>query len=89
MYPRQVRDFARATGQLAKADAIDAQILGRLAEAVPPAPRPLPYDPGVQCASHAATTSDRNARGGTAPHADGVAPRSAAGPGPSQLVDGC
>ena len=40
--PRQVRDFARATGQLAKTDAIDAQILARFAEAARPAPRPLP-----------------------------------------------
>jgi transposase len=40
--PRQVRDFARATGQLAKTDAIDAQTLARFAEAVRPAPRPLP-----------------------------------------------
>ena len=40
--PRQVRDFARATGPLAKTDAIDAQILARVAEAVRPAPRPLP-----------------------------------------------
>ena len=40
--PRQVRDVARATGQLAKTDAIDAQILARVAEAVRPAPRPLP-----------------------------------------------
>lgn len=39
--PRQVRDFARATGQLAKTDAIDAQVLARFAEAVRPAPRPL------------------------------------------------
>jgi transposase len=41
MYPRQVRDFARATGQLAKPDAIDAQSLGHFAEAVRPAPRPF------------------------------------------------
>lgn len=40
--PRQVRDFARATGQLAKTDAIDAQILALFAERVRPAPRPLP-----------------------------------------------
>jgi len=40
--PRQVRDFASATGQLAKTDAIDAQILARFAEAVRPMPRPLP-----------------------------------------------
>ena len=40
--PRQVRDFARATGQLAKTDAIDAQMLALFAERVRPEPRPLP-----------------------------------------------
>jgi transposase len=40
--PRQVRDFARATGTLAKTDRIDAAILARFAEAVRPAPKPLP-----------------------------------------------
>ena len=40
--PRQVRDFARATGRLAKTDAIDAQVLAAFAEAVRPEPRPLP-----------------------------------------------
>jgi transposase len=40
--PRQVREFARATGRLAKTDAIDAQVLARFAEAVQPALRPLP-----------------------------------------------
>jgi transposase len=39
--PRQVRDFARATGQLAKTDALDALVLARFAEQVRPAPRPL------------------------------------------------
>jgi transposase len=39
--PRQVRDFARAMGQLAKTDAIDAEVLARFAEAVKPDPRPL------------------------------------------------
>jgi transposase len=39
--PRQVRDFARATGRLAKTDRLDAQILARFAETVRPAPRPL------------------------------------------------
>lgn len=34
---RQVRDFARSTGQLAKTDAIDARVLARFAEAVKPA----------------------------------------------------
>lgn len=40
--PRQVRDFAKATGQLAKTDAIDAQVLARFAEAIRPEPRPVP-----------------------------------------------
>jgi transposase len=40
--PRQVRDFAKATGQLAKTDAIDAQILALFAERVRPEPRVLP-----------------------------------------------
>jgi transposase len=40
--PRQVRDFARATGRLAKTDKIDAYVLARFAEAVRPNPRPLP-----------------------------------------------
>jgi transposase len=40
--PRQVRDFAKATGQLAKTDALDAQVLALFAERVRPEPRPLP-----------------------------------------------
>lgn len=40
--PRQVRDLAKATGHLAKTDAIDAQVLARFADAVRPTPRPLP-----------------------------------------------
>lgn len=40
--PRQVRDFAKATGRLAKTDRIDAQVLAHFAEAVRPLPRPLP-----------------------------------------------
>jgi transposase len=40
--PRQVRDFAKATGQLAKTDAIDAGILAHFAEAVRPQVRPFP-----------------------------------------------
>jgi transposase len=39
--PRQVRDFARASGQLAKTDRIDALVLARFGEAVEPEPRPL------------------------------------------------
>ena len=40
--PRQVREFARATGRLAKTDAIDAEVLAQFAEAVKPEVRPLP-----------------------------------------------
>lgn len=40
--PRQVRDFAKALGKLAKTDRIDAQVIARFAEAVHPQPRPLP-----------------------------------------------
>jgi transposase len=36
--PRQVRDFAKATGQLAKTDRLDAALLARFAEAIRPAP---------------------------------------------------
>ena len=39
--PRQVRDFARATGRLAKTDALDAAVLAHFAEAVRPPQRPL------------------------------------------------
>ena len=39
--PRQVRDFAKATGNLAKTDALDAQVLAHFAEAVRPPVRPL------------------------------------------------
>lgn len=40
--PRQVRDFARSTGQLAKTDHIDAHILALFADRVRPVPRALP-----------------------------------------------
>jgi transposase len=40
--PRQARDFAKATGRLAKTDALDAAALAHFAEAIRPEPRPLP-----------------------------------------------
>jgi transposase len=40
--PRQVRDFAKATGQLAKTDRIDADILALFADRVRPEVRALP-----------------------------------------------
>ncbi|HKS38965.1 MAG TPA: IS110 family transposase [Blastocatellia bacterium] len=39
--PRQARDFARATGQLAKTDRIDARLLAHFAEAIRPELRPV------------------------------------------------
>jgi transposase len=39
--PRQVRDFAKATGQLAKTDALDAHVLAAFGARVQPAIRPL------------------------------------------------
>lgn len=40
--PRQARDFAKATGRLAKNDRIDAAVLAHFGEAIRPRPRPLP-----------------------------------------------
>ena len=39
--PRQIRDFARATGRLAKTDTLDAQIIALFAERIRPEPRPI------------------------------------------------
>lgn len=40
--PRQARHFAKATGRLAKTDALDAMILAQFAQVVRPEARPLP-----------------------------------------------
>ena len=40
--PRQVRDFARCLGRLAKTDRIDAPVLARYGEQIGPEPRPRP-----------------------------------------------
>jgi transposase len=42
--PRQIRDFARATGRLAKTDRLDAQIIARFAAAIRPELRALPNE---------------------------------------------
>ncbi len=39
--PRQIRDFARATGRLAKTDALDAEVIALFAERIRPQPRPV------------------------------------------------
>ncbi len=42
--PRQVRDFARAIGRLAKTDAIDAEVIARFGQAIRPQVRPIPTE---------------------------------------------
>jgi transposase len=42
--PRQVRDFAKGIGKLAKTDSIDAYVLARFAETNKPEPKPLPSE---------------------------------------------
>ncbi|MGH7360397.1 MAG: IS110 family transposase [Candidatus Methylomirabilales bacterium] len=74
--PRQIRDFAKATGILAKTDALDAAVLAHFAAAVRPTPRPLP-DAATQTLAALVTrrrqlvemlTAERN-RLGSAPRA--------------------
>lgn len=55
--PRQVRDFAKATGRLAKTDVLDAAVLAHFAEAVRPEPRAMPDEMTV--ALHALVTRRR------------------------------
>lgn len=50
--PRQVRDFARALGQLAKTDALDAHLLAEFGARVRPEPRPLPTDAEADLRAH-------------------------------------
>ncbi|HEX7215171.1 MAG TPA: IS110 family transposase [Methylomirabilota bacterium] len=42
--PRQIRHFARATGQLAKTDLLDARVIALFAEAIRPTPRLIPNE---------------------------------------------
>lgn len=49
--PRQVREFARATGQLAKTDRLDADVLALFAERVRPAVRPLATEAQTELAA--------------------------------------
>src|SRR5713226_6877796 len=73
--PRQVRDFARATGKLAKTDRLDAQVLAHFADAVRPEPRPLPDETSHTLAALVARrrqlvemlTAERNRRQTAAP----------------------
>ena len=73
--PRQVRDFAKATGKLAKTDPLDAQILAHFADVIRPVPRPLPNEQMQALAALLARrrqliemlTAEKN-RLGSAPH---------------------
>jgi transposase len=49
--PRQVRDFAKATGHLAKTDRLDAALLAHFAEAVRPELRRLPSEAEARLAA--------------------------------------
>ena len=49
--PRQIRDFARATGRLAKTDRLDAEAIARFAEAVQPRAAALPDEAARRSAS--------------------------------------
>ena len=49
--PRQVRDFAKGVGRLAKNDRIDAAILAHFGEVVRPTPQPLPSEQQLQLAA--------------------------------------
>jgi transposase len=46
--PRQVRDFAKATGQLAKTDQLDARVLAHFAAAIKPPLRPIKSTPELE-----------------------------------------
>lgn len=52
--PRQVRDFAKATGRLAKTDRLDAQVLAHFAQAIQPAQRPIPDEAAQEFAEQLA-----------------------------------
>ena len=60
--PRQVRDFAKATGKLAKTDALDAAVLAHFGEAVTCCASPARCrDPGPQLPSRSKTPDDVDA----------------------------
>ena len=67
--PRQARDFARATGQLAKTDVLDARALAHFADVIRPTPRPLPDAQTQELARplRAPPAPERPADRGTAP----------------------
>ncbi len=60
--PRQVRDFARATGRLAKTDRLDAEVLARFGQAVRPEARPLAVTRRRQLVEMLTAEKNRRAR---------------------------
>ena len=60
--PRQVRDFARATGKLAKTDTLDAAVLAHFGEAVRPPVRPL-RDSETHCSTPWSLADTSSGRG--------------------------
>ena len=72
--PRQVRDFATATGQLAKTDALDAQVLARFAAVIHPALRAIPAAQTQELAALLARRRQVLARHGAAQHRRDRAP---------------
>ncbi len=89
--PRQVRDFARATGRVAKTDGLDAQVLALFGEAVRPPVRALPDEQaqvlGGARGSAAPVSGDAGGREQSAAAGAGP-PRAAADHGPSGVVAG-
>jgi transposase len=71
--PRQARDFAKATGRLAKTDRLDALALARFAEAIRPPVRPLPDENTAELqeklARHRQLVQMRTAEGNRLDHA--------------------
>ena len=71
--PRQVRDFAKATGRLAKTDKLDAEVLAHFAEAIRPQVTTLPDEQTLELQALVLRrrqiiemiTSERNRRGAT------------------------
>jgi transposase len=85
--PREVRDFAKAVGRLAKTDALDAQVLAQFAARERPEPRALP-DAAHQALAALVTrraTTRRDAHRRTEPAASRARPRAAPSAGAHPL----
>jgi transposase len=72
--PRQARDCAKATGQLATTEALDARALAHFAEAIRPEPRPGPDAPTEERRARLARRRQRIAMRTAEPNRLGSAP---------------